>query len=100
MFNVINYNINTNKMEKYDIFPHLINCYKNKKKKDRPVTFEEFREFIKIESLYMWWSRCEYEIILSDWPNKSYSEKWDIHKQVMMNLDVITKLFMDKVLKK
>jgi hypothetical protein len=95
VFNVIIYNVNTHKMEEYDIFPYFMSVYKNKKKKDRPKTFEEFKKFIESESLYQFWGRCEYEIVLTDWPNGGISEKWDIHKQIMMNIDLITKLFME-----
>ena len=121
-FNVIIYDINAKVFEPYDVIPHLVDCY-NKKKKNKPVTFEEFREFVKNESMYQWWARCEYEIILSPWPylsspSESYNkdkendvetwkehwkkhlkecEKWDIHMQVMMNIDVITNLVMESV---
>lgn len=94
-FNVINYNINRQKFELYDIIPYLVNCYKEEKKK--PTTFEEFKQFIERESHHQWWSRCEYEIILVDWPCKQIEEKWDVYDQVMMNLDIITNLVMESV---
>ena len=95
-YNVIYYNINSRKCEPYDIFPYLVNQYNSLEYK--PNTFEEFKEFIRKKSMYMWWSRCEYEIILTDWPCKKDEEKWDIYKQIEMNLDVITKLFMQHVI--
>ena len=120
-FNVIVYNINNNKFESYDVIPHLVSQYK--KRENKPKTFDEFKEFVKNESLYQWWSRCEYEIILSPWPYTSspserydkkgeddieaWKEHWkkhlkecekiDVHYQVMMNLDVITNLVMESV---
>lgn len=106
-FNVINYNINKTKFESYDVIPYLVNSYKDVVKKHQkypdvdywkvPKTFEEFREFVKSESQYQWWSRCEYEIILKDWPCQKVEEKWDVYNQVMMNLDVITALVMDSI---
>lgn len=92
-FNVICYDFNAGKMEEYDIIPYLDSCYKEAENK--PQTFYQFKEFIKNKSMYMWWSRCQYEIILSDWPNNKIREKWDIHRQVIMNIDLITKLFME-----
>lgn len=92
-FNVIYYNFNSRKMEEYDIIPYLDKCYKEAE--DKPKTFDEFKKFIESKSMCMWWSRCQYEIILSDWPNSGIKEKWDIHKQIMMNIDLITKLFME-----
>lgn len=117
-FNVIIHDFNSGKFEPYDIIPHLINCYN--KKSNKPKTFDEFKEFIKNESLYQWWARCEYEIILGPWPYttspsedyrkrgendiEAWKEHWkkhlkeckkiDVHNQVMMNLDIITEIFM------
>lgn len=85
-------NENNGKFEPYDIVPYLLEEYKATKNK--PKIFNEFKEFIRGKSMYMWWARCEYEIIISDWPGERKKEKWDIHKQVMMNIDTITDLIM------
>ena len=120
-FNVINYDINSRKFESYNIIPYLVSRYN--KSKNKPKTFGEFKEFIKNESMYQWWSRCEYEIILSPWPYLSspserydkkgendieaWKEHWkkhlteckkiDVYDQIIMNLDIITKLFMENI---
>lgn len=83
----------------YDVIPYLVSCYNNAKPKDRPKTFEEFKEFVRKWSMYRWWARCEYEIIISNWPGQQNQEKWDIHGQLMMNHDLVTRLLMN-VLKK
>lgn len=120
-FNVINYDINAKKFIAYDIMPYLVDAYnervkryhelnfkastsKTQKKFDEyksaleywkiPKTFDEFKEFVKNESQYQFWSRCEYEIILSDWPSQSIEEKWDVYNQIMMNLDIVTEILM------
>lgn len=95
-YNVIIYNINRRKFEEYNIFPYLIKEYNLLKVK--PKGFDEFKEFIINTSKYKWWGRCEYEIILTDWPCKEYEEKWDIYKQIEMNLDIITELFMKYII--
>ena len=117
-FNVIIHDINSKEFKSYNIIPYLLRCYK--KSKNKPKTFDEFKKFITKNSMYQWWSRCEYEIILSPWPYtsspserydkegeddiKAWKEHWrkhlnecekiDVHYQVMMNIDVITNLFM------
>ena len=96
IYNVIIYDVNHEKFEPYNIFPYLINEYNELDVK--PTTFEEVREFIRKKSKYMWWSRTQYEIILTDWPCKMNEEKWDIYKQIEMNLDVITELFMKYII--
>lgn len=90
VFNVICFNPNLKIMEPYNVMPYFINEYKETKRSKRPKTFDEFKEFIKSKSMYMFWSRCQYEIILSDWPCSGISEKWDVHRQILNNIDLIT----------
>ena len=96
-FNVINFDINSSKFETYDVMPYLVGCYKNERKDKRPVTFDEFKKFIELKSMYMYLSRCEYEVILSDWPNQKTHKKIDIHWQIMNNIDIVTNLLMENV---
>ena len=123
-FNVINFNFNAKKFEAYNVIPyfirkyydrvdtcneleqdlknatseHEINLYTDSLKYWKvPVTFDEFKKFVQDESQYQFWSRCEYEIILVDWPCQKNEEKWDIHDQIMMNLDIVTQLVMESV---
>ena len=99
-FNVINFDFNSKEFESYDVMPYLINCYKNvKRKKECPKTFDEFKQFVESKSMYMYWSRCEYEIILLDWPGQNINKKIDIHEQLMMNIDIVTDILMKNVIK-
>ncbi len=95
-FNVIIEDINTRKFIPYDVIPYLVDQYK--KAKDKPSTFLEFKEFIRKESMYQWWSRCEYEIVLQSWPTGKNEEKIDVYWQVMMNINIITDILMKEVL--
>ena len=119
-FNVIGYNFNSKEFVPYNIIPYLVSQYKIKR--DKPKTFDEFKEFVKKESMHQWWARCEYEIVLSPWPYtlspserakeennvEAWKEHWkkhlkkkkkiDVHYQVMMNLDIITALVIDGVI--
>lgn len=104
-FNVIFHDTNEGDFIKYDVIPYFVRCYKNKKKqknKELPSTFEEFKKFVENESRYMFWSRCEYELILSSWPpiKNEREKKIDIHWQIMMNIDNITDIVMNECLKK
>lgn len=117
-FNVIVYDFNRKKFIPYDVIPYLIGCYWDRVKRHTepndkiedsylndiryfkiPKTFTEFREFVKNESMYQFWSRCEYEIILSDWPPSKppVEEKWDVWDQIKMNLDIVTQIVMDAI---
>lgn len=100
-FNVIVEDINRKEFVPYDVVPYFVNCYKALKKSDeKPSTLDEFKKFVKSKSLYMYWSRCEYEIILSSWPPSKNGlddgVKVDVHWQIMMNLDIVSEIVMDE----
>lgn len=95
-FNVIVEDVNSEEFVPYDVIPYLKRCYQEKK--DKPKTFEEFKTFIEKNSMYQWWSRCEYEIILKGWPNGGIEKKIDVHQQVMMNIDIIAEILMEEVI--
>ena len=94
-FNVIVEDINSRKFVPYNVIPYLVQCYYEEK--DRPGTLEEFKVFIKRHSMYQWWSRCEYEIILKSWPIGDVEKKIDVHQQVMMNIDIIAEILMNEI---
>lgn len=95
-FNVILWDINRDELTTYDVLPYFRDEYKVTKKKDRPNTVNEWKEFIRQKGMYMFWSRCQYEIIISPWPpqKKDVSVKVDIWQQIKMNLDLIVELLM------
>lgn len=94
-FNVIYYDINKDKMTEYDIIPYLMHVYN--KTENKPKTLSELKAFILSESKYHWWARCEYEIIISSWPKGTCEEKWDIFRQIEMNIDVITNILANAI---
>ena len=96
-FNVIVEDVNSREFIPYDVMPYLVQCYYEARETDRPKTFEEFKAFIKRHSMYMWWSRCEYEIVLQSWPTGDIEKKIDVHQQVMMNIDIVAKLLMEEI---
>lgn len=97
-FYVINFDVNRKKMVKYDIIPYLLQEYDSiKNKKDIPKTLDDVKAWIDSKAMYQWWSRCEYEIILSGWPYTDIQEKWDVYGQVKMNIDIISEIFFDIV---
>ena len=91
-YKVISWDFNSDNIEYYDIMPFLIDSYK-KIKKNKPKTFDEIKEFIINESRYRFWSRCEYEVIITGWPKQKREVKIDIFDQIMKNIDVITTHF-------
>jgi hypothetical protein len=91
-YNVFINDFNAKKFITYDIMPYLISEYD--KLKDKPTTFEDCKKFINTTSMHKFWGKCEYEVILVEWPSGSHEKKIDIYDQIKMNIDVITKIFM------
>ena len=75
---VITWDFNKDQIERYNIMDYLISCYKATKKSKKlktPETFDECKKFILDKSMYMYWSRCEYECIVHCWPAKKNEYK-------------------------
>lgn len=65
-FKVINGDINKEDFEGYDVMSYLVNCYKQiRRRKCCPKTYDEFEQWVDRELRYMFWARCQYEIILT-----------------------------------
>jgi hypothetical protein len=93
-FYVIDDDVNRRVFSKYNVMPYFIRCYdKVRRKKGCPKTYEEIRKFLEGNSMYMFWARCQYEVILKS--VKTEREfKIDVHNQIMNNFDLLVHLFM------
>lgn len=100
-FNVLLFEFNKNKPTYYDIMPYLISQYEklSKRKKSNFHTFEDYKKFIQTELQYQYWSRCEYEFLISHWPQRDLKDvyKIDVYEQCMMNIDTITEVFISNI---
>lgn len=100
-FYAVNENINGREIEMWNIFQNcVVNretnklCIEYKKKK---MTFDEFVErldrIIKCEE----WARCEYEVVVTDWPSSGKVEKKiDCWWQAHANIRVIAKYVLEE----
>lgn len=97
-FNVLVWDINSDKLVKYNVLPYFRNCYTECRKSERPTTREQWEEFVHRNGMYMYWSRCEYEIIVSSWPprKKDNSVKIDVWYQIENNIDLIVDILMSE----
>ena len=75
-FNVYNHYSFANDIQK------LTKKYKDNK--------EAFADELKKSLMYFFWSKCEWEVIVSHWPPKEdfHDAKIDVYDQVMMNWDI------------
>lgn len=82
-------NFNRKTIESYNVFNHFRfyeDCKKNAKKNAKD--YEAFCNQLKRDLQYYFWSRCEWEIIISDWPTSGRcDEKVDVYDQISLNLE-------------
>ena len=78
---------NGQKIIKWNVFNH--GSFKNEVDKllKEKVTKKEFIDKLERQIMYYFWSKCEYEIILSPYTERADDIKIDIYDQIMMNFD-------------
>lgn len=96
-FYVIIDDVNRNEFIPYDVMPYFISCYDNLRKANRPKTYEDFRKWVEGESMYQFWARCQWEIVLKPWVSRTSEKKTDVHWQLQMNMDLLTRLIMENL---
>lgn len=89
-WNVYNESFGFGGIKPFNVFDHsgfLDGCKKAAKKcgEDKAA----FAEMVKRELMYYFWSKCEYEIVLTSWPpREDHEKKIDVYSQVMLNFDL------------
>lgn len=92
-WNVWMWNFAHDKLEVYDVMPRFIDEFKSLKKKNIPDTIGKLSDWLNSEATYMFWSKCEYEMIIHGWPVRKNDEKIDIYEQLQLNWDVFVDYF-------
>lgn len=97
VWNVFYHDFNRQKMTTFNIFDHDGFAYYVQKDLENSKDKEEFRTKLKSNLMYYFWSKGEYEIIISPWCGNKNTEdiKVDVYTQVMNNFDI----FLDYVWK-
>lgn len=99
-YNVWIWNINHNALEAYDIVPRFVESIKRYiKPKDRPKTKEDLNEILKSDAHYYFWSKCEYEMLITSWPSSKNIEKVDVYQQLELNWPIFLDFFWEQVYK-
>lgn len=118
-FNILLHNFNTNRVEKHNIMPYLVDTYKECKAANfwwpldnttvMPTHKNELVDFVKRVCKYKYWSRCQYEWLMLGWPYGKLDTLEDCHKildssikidaweQIEMNLDAVSDIFIENV---
>ena len=67
-WNVMRYNINTNKIETYNIFKHSSLTKEVEELLQEKFSKEQFSEKLRRIVQYYFWSKSEHEIVITSWP--------------------------------
>lgn len=99
VWNVYVEDMNGKKIVKHNVFDHSRFMDDIKKAyKDYKDDYEKFCEAVKSNLMYYYWAKCEWEVIISDWPpsvREPVEIKVDVYDQVMMNWDKFIKYTWD-----
>lgn len=107
---------NNNKIEVYNILSHRALVNKIKESREQYKIFREFAESIRSTLMYLTWSKCEWEIIVTSWPTfvenkeldrmikerEEHKEKWGkstvrsgVNLSVEKKVDVFTQVMLN-----
>ena len=88
VWNVFYYNSNAKKIEFFNIFDHWRFREEIEKVVKRSKTREELEKAVKSELMYFFWSKYEYEALITSFPEKEdVTIKVDVYWQVINNFD-------------
>ena len=82
-------NFNSRSIVTYNVFKHF-NFYQDVKEAIRQIEDKQnFSEKIKRIAKYYFWSKCEYEILITSWiaTNNFKDKKIDVYDQLELNWD-------------
>ena len=88
-WNVFYHNINSQEITTFNVFKHSGFMKDVEKHLKECADKETFAQELKSSLMYFFWSKSEYEIIISPWcgGRNTKDKKVDIYSQVMLNWD-------------
>lgn len=90
-WNAYYYNTNKREIEIFNIFNHIIFSKNVEKHLKECNDKEEFGKALNMELMYYFWSKAEWEIIITPWvggDREKEAKKIDVYKQVIANWDI------------
>lgn len=94
-FNIVYENWNNKELKSVNVFDYEFMKTAldkiAKRKPDKRPDFEAFNKEIKSLMMYHFWSKCEFEFIISSWPSGKWETKVDVYDQLKLNWDLFIK---------
>ena len=76
----------------------VINSIVGKKGKAAKLTPEDLIEHeLRNKCMYFFWAKCEYEVVVTGWPNTDIEKKIDVYLQLAANWDVFKQLVFEAI---
>ena len=96
---VMIHDFNADKIVKYNVleYDYLIDSLKKAIKKKEITKYDELKEFVKRILMAQFWSRTEYEILVSGLHTRVEPQKIDVWYQIEMNLDNLLWYLIEKL---
>lgn len=90
-YNVFYYNMNKKTIETVNVIKYMLPFIKKLRQTD--MTRDEFDREVKSEVMYEFWSKAEWEIIISGWCGDGNEEtKIDVYDQIIANWEVFSNI--------
>ena len=80
-----------------DFAEDILKRLKSKNKNIHISSYTDLKEVVKAELMSKYWSRCEYEILVTNWIGKEMEQKIDVWFQLEPNLDRIVDYIMQQL---
>lgn len=76
----------------------VLNSMLGKKGKSAKLTPEDLIEHeLRNKCMYFFWAKCEYEVVVTGWPNTDIEKKIDVYLQLAANWDVFKQLVFEAI---
>jgi hypothetical protein len=87
------YNINKREIEEYNVFNHGSFRESLRQLVEDECSYETFVNQLNSNARYYFWGRCEWEIVLVEWPGGSINacQKIDVYEQLRLNWDAFVR---------
>lgn len=77
---------------------HVDELVWDKQKRKKKYTTDELVELkLRHKCMYYFWSKCEYEVIVTGWPDTKTERKIDIYQQLDANWDVFKSMVLERI---
>lgn len=84
-WNVYYHDFNHQKITTYNVFNHGSFNQEINQLSQKNLNKSEFTEQLRIITMYYFWSKTEWEVIVSPWVGKGDDEKIDVYDQLKLN---------------